>query len=344
MLFWDGQRKITTIADDGSALVYDFGSDSFRPRKRPGGPVLSKWRKHPHHGDIYLGWRGATGKPVVYRHGETGGVPPVSYTRPTLQRQINAAGGSPVVIKEGHYKRGPKLRGTRTVDFNWVSIDKMHNNGFVTVDGGPHVIRHLKLEKDGRAGIWGQNNPSFTLDGFEIQGQQFGILTGGSAGGHVSVNNGEIRDGRKCNKFGRCHNLYIGNVAEFTATNLKSLRHHGGGHLLKSRSRRNVIASSVFDGGESHHSRVLDFPCGGYVEIRDTVMIQSPNADNQDLMSIAVETKNCKLTGEEKHTLVLEDVRMIANKPKARVLTAHFPVEIICRGNNEFVNVDSICQ
>lgn len=343
LLFWNGRGKVTSVSRDGKVLVYKFPN----PVKAVKGhaAVFNKWFRHPDHPDIYLGIASATGFPVVYRHGETGGRKGVTFTEPGLQPQIDAAGSGPLKIKSGDYHKGAKLTGSTDVDYSGVrSIARPHNHGYLTVDGGPHRIRGLKLSGGGEAALWLQHTARATVEDFNFSGQQFGIITSND-GGELHIRNGVIRNGGRCSRFGNCHNVYAGDIDLVTVDGLKSYGRNDGGHLFKSRAARTLIDNALFDGGKSRHSRLLDFPCGGHVEIRNSTMIQSPNSDNGDLMAIAVEDRICGLDGTETHTLLLENTRWEYRKQvKARrVLSSHHPVRITCVGDNVFVGVESIC-
>lgn len=336
VIYWDGYRTVYTQSPDGEWRMFDYSGGTPATHSEF---VYSKWFKHPGYDDIYLGWSLAEEKPVVYRHAGLGEpMASIDYATPTLQQQVNAS--DDVLISPGHYESGPKIEGSKIVDFQNVEIDKPHNNGFVTVDGGPHVIRNLTISHDGRSGVWGQYGANFVLDGFDIQRQQFGVITS-DATDYVEMRNGEIRDGTSCDSYGKCHNVYVGTgTPELVVDNVKSLRHHGGGHLLKSGAVINKISNSVFDGGDSNHSRIFDFYCAERVEIKNSVMIQSPNSDNDDLISVAIGTR-CPPSVQP--VLILENTEWHASAKARRFMSTHFDAIVKCVGVNVFEGVESPC-
>lgn len=345
LLFWNGKGKLTTLDADGNVRIYRYSNDQ---EFKKFGHVYTKFRKDPRYRDIYVGWSGARTNPVVIRFDGEGGTQAPEYVRTSLQHQVN--GGATRFIP-GSYFKGVRLSGAKDYDFSGVeAIATPRNHGYVTIDGragGPTVVRNLPPLAGGESCVRGQYGARFEIRGLQCAGTRFGIITGNDPDGahrsEVHIIGGTISGGRNCPETGKCHNVYIGRSKLATVDGLTSLGRSDRGHLFKSRADANVIENSVFDGGQSHHSRLLDFPCGGYVHLKNVKMIQSPNSDNRDLMSMAVESKNCGLHGDEKHTLVLENVDVTATVDKARFLTSHFPVEIVCRGRNTFKGVESVC-
>lgn len=335
LLFWNKNRRVHTLDAKGTwqTFKFDDGTDTSSTRH-----VYSKFIRHPKHDDIYLGWSAANGNPVVYRHDDSRSVKPTVYTNPPLQQQINAS--KPVNIKPGTYEHGVLLKGSRTVDFQNADIEKMRGNGFVVVSGGPHLIRNLKVSRKGRSGVWARDSADFTLDGFDINNQQFGIITSKDSV-NVTLTNGKVRNGTACDAYGRCHNVYVGSRTPHLAVdNISSINHHGGGHLLKSGAIVNVIRNSTFDGGKSNHSRIFDFYCAERVEIRDSVMTQSPNSDNEDLISVAI-GKRCPPS--IRPMLLLENTVWHASPKAQRFLSTHYDTRIECSGKNVFHGIDDPC-
>ena len=67
------------------------------------------------------------------------------------------------------------------------------------------------------------------------------------------------------------------------------------GHLLKSRAKRTTVRNSRLLGLDGNHSRVIDLSCGGRLDVRNSVLQSSSNADNADLIAIGVEPEsNCR--------------------------------------------------
>ena len=256
--------------------------------------------------------------------------PPTPPARDDLQRQIDQ-GGDLVVIEPGRYHGGVVLDEPKDVDFSGVEILGATGHGAVIAKGGPHTIRNLRYHTSHRSAIWCQDTPVVTVIGCDFSNQQNGIITSNN-GGELRVYDTVIRGGS--GEWGRVHCIYAGEIDYFECRNLQSLGHRSAGHLLKSRAPQNLVKDSTFDGLDTRHSRIMDFPCGGDIRIENCTMRQSINSDNNDLISIAVE--QCQV---EFSTLTLHNTYWEANKSNPRFLTTHQTVEIICEGDNEFVNV-----
>lgn len=306
---WDGYQKIWT---------HDWQTNEWQlhhwneggPRKGDRSKVYSKWLKVPGHENIFVGWSSQETGPFVYLHQELS--KKVVISKRSLQNLVDTA-GSQLKVESGIYRKGAHLRKPIDIDLEGVRIMEHAGHGALVVHGGPHIIRNFKQSDSGRAGIWAQDTPRLKLIGFDITNQQFAVITSNN-GGEIWLENGVARDIRGGPQYGQQHSFYIGEVDKVTLKNVQSLRHHFGGHLFKSRAPVNVIEDSVFDGGTSNHSRILDFSCGGDIVIRNTRMIQSAKSDNRDLFSIAPE-KSCNRGVES--TVRIENSYIEARKKKA---------------------------
>ncbi|MCB1801703.1 MAG: hypothetical protein KDI82_08455 [Gammaproteobacteria bacterium] len=268
--------------------------------------------------------------------------PPAAVAAPAavrldLQKQIDAS--ESVVVQPGNYAGTVRLVAPRDVDFAGVVISGATGNGYVEAAGGPHKVRNLTVTQPARSAVWTMHTPRVTVEGLQASNQQFGVISSND-GGELTIHDSTIRDG-KGGEYGRTHNVYAGEIDRLNVRRLQSLGHHNAGHLLKSRAAESLIDDSVLDGLESHHSRILDFPCGGKISISDSKMRQSPKSDNNDLIAIGVES--CRRNVFKASILTLENTTWIATRPNARFLSAKHPVEIVCKGTNRFDGVASPC-
>jgi hypothetical protein len=87
---------------------------------------------------------------------------------------------------------------------------------------------------------------------------------------------------------GRTHNIYVGKIGRLEVDN--SYFHDVPvGHLLKSRALETVITDSRFFSQGSTASYEIDLPNGGRAELRDNVIQQGPNSQNQIIIAFGAE-------------------------------------------------------
>lgn len=185
---------------------------------------------------------------------------------------------------------------------------------------------------------------SLTLRAVQISDSDGGFaLTGNGPTGTVLVENSL---GERNGNGGQAHGIYTGAGIGTTVCNgSRVLGGKGAGHLWKSRSQANLLLGCTLDGLDTHHSRVVDIPCGGTLHIKDTKLVQSPAADNRDLIAIGVEA--CREAANRpqpwESRVIFENATVIATKPNPRLFTTKEPLTVECRGTNMFVGVASPC-
>lgn len=291
LISWSGRSIISSYNPEKDQWrVYDW--------KNEGGPqdgdnrVYTKWQYLPDY-DLFVGLSKHTTGVWVYKHPKN--LAWKTLTGDSPQALINRANaGERIQIPAGTYSRGFKINKPLTVDMTGVELlQPIGGKGYVIIQGGPITIENFDIRHPPGCGtncaaFRLEKNPVVTLRNGIIANQENGILSGND-GGQITLRDIKIIDTQGGARFGQQHGVYIGQADRLSVDNVQILSHHNGGHLLKSRALINEINNSRIDGQNSRHSRILDFPCGGTITIENSILIQSPSADNQDLFAIAPE-------------------------------------------------------
>lgn len=329
LLTWAGRNNIAKLSQSGVELIEHTSGPGNTPYY-----IYSKWSYLPAH-DVYVGVGCANCPVYLYKYAP--GTAQAMSASPA-QQFVDAK----TKIPKGNYASGLALSGDITVDLTDVKIfNGVQGKGLIVVNNGPATISNAVLDHryqcSGCGAIRGQYHPNITIKDSYIANQENGVLTGND-GGILRIENSVIENNYTAYEPGQSHNVYAGTSEEFWFINSKSGCYKNKGHSLKSRAAKNYIHGSTIDQGDCNNSRLFDFSCGGYIEIKDSVMVQSPNSDNQDLISIAVES--CAVP---ESTLVLEGTHWTANRANASFLTTKKVVNIECIGTNTFIGVASPC-
>jgi len=177
---------------------------------------------------------------------------------------VEAAPGGPVVIE------GPACAGKGL---------------FVAAAPGLTVIgltfRGAAVPDGNGAGIRGDGGGDLTVRRSTFEGNENGILAGGTAAARLVIEdsvfrgNGALREGRDC-----AHGVYAGT---FGAVVIR--RSHFVGtrtcHHVKSRAlRTEVLDSTIEDGPEGDSSYLIDVPNGGDLLVARSTLRKGPRSDN----------------------------------------------------------------
>lgn len=88
---------------------------------------------------------------------------------------------------------------------------------------------------------------------------------------------------------GHAHAVYFGNSSQVTIKNSLFLSTKEEGHEYKSRAMRNTIECSVFASLDGSDSYSLNFPDGGVVDVRNSVIEQGPYGANSGIIDYGSE-------------------------------------------------------
>lgn len=328
VLSWAGRNNVAVLSNQGVQLIEHTSGPGNTPYY-----IYSKWT-YLENLDLYVGVPCANCAVWLYKYDGGGQAMAAGST----QEFVNAN----TTIPAGNYAAGFTTKGKITVDLTDVKIlNGVQGKGLIVVNDGPATISNAVLDRryqcSGCGAIRGQYKPYITIKNSYIANQENGVLTGND-GGILRIENSVIENNYTAYEPGQSHNVYAGTSDEFWFVNSTSGCYKNKGHSLKSRAAKNYIHGSTIDQGDCNNSRLFDFSCGGYIEIKNSTMVQSPNSDNQDLISVAVE--KCAV---DNSTLVLDGTHWTAQRANARFLTTKHNVDVLCVGQNTFVGVESPC-
>lgn len=156
-----------------------------------------------------------------------------------------------------------------------------------------------------------------------------GILT--AAGSTMSL---EVHDSRFINNGygdGRSHNIYVGDIARFTAQGSYFTRARIG-HLLKSRARENFILYNRLTDETGTASYELEFPHGGMAYVIGNLIEQAATTDNPNIVAYGME--GLPYSSNELH---LAHNTIVNNRPAGGVFVAAAAGSTASLVNNLFV-------
>jgi hypothetical protein len=181
-------------------------------------------------------------------------------------------------------------------------------------DGGQVVMTATTSPPDGKAMITESGN--VTISGFDVSGvtvpdqngaavryqggnltiansyfhgNQDGLLGAPDPTGSITVDHSEF--GFNGGGTGNTHNIYVGEIASFTATN--SYFHDASvGHEIKSRAANNEITGNRILDNDSTSSYSIDLPSSGNARIAGNVIEQGPNGQNSYIIAYGEENRD----------------------------------------------------
>jgi hypothetical protein len=152
-----------------------------------------------------------------------------------------------------------------------VTINGFDISGAAVGDGNGAAIRY--------------EGGNLTLNNDYLHNNQDGLLGAADLAGSITINDSEVayNSGN-----GSTHNLYIGDIANFTLRN--SYVHDANvGHEVKSRAENTtIIGSRIFD-NNSTASYSIDLSNGGNATIENNVIEQGPNSQNNNIIAYGAE-------------------------------------------------------
>ena len=176
---------------------------------------------------------------------------------------IEGVGGMAKIVDPTYYAGGKAAIVTGGQN---IALKNLDISGVTVPDGNGAGIRY--------------DQGTLLLDNVHLHNNQNGILGGADAAGSITIQNSEIdHNGTSA---GNTHNIYIGDVANFTLTN--SYVHDANvGHEVKSRAENNTITNNrILDNGGTS-SYAIDLPNGGNATITGNVIEQGANNPNHTI-------------------------------------------------------------
>lgn len=183
---------------------------------------------------------------------------------------IRGVGGRPHLVANGQYIWG---KGIWVCAGNNITVENIEFSGATVPDQNGAGIR---LDGNG-----------LTIRYCYFHDNENGILTNNSNTGDILIEYSEFNH----NGFGTgfTHNLYIGHVNKLTFR--YNYSHHAFiGHNLKSRANENYIMyNRIMDEQTGRSSRLIDLPNGGFSIVMGNLLMQGPNAENNNLVGYGLE-------------------------------------------------------
>ena len=131
-----------------------------------------------------------------------------------------------------------------------------------------------------------QEGANLTVRRCYFHNNEEGILTGADPSSKILIENTEFAENGYPD--GQSHNMYIGNIGEFTLR--YSYSHDSiSGHLMKSRAQRNFILYNRLTDESGTGSYELDLPNGGLSYVIGNVIEQGPSSENLAIIAYGEE-------------------------------------------------------
>ena len=182
---------------------------------------------------------------------------------------IQGIGTKPHLIADGQYIWG---KGIWVLFGNNITVENIEFSGATVPDKNGAGIR--------------LDGVGMTIRDCYFHDNENGILTA-SGGGNILIEYSEFA----YNGFGdgQSHNLYVNNVDRLTFR--YNYSHHAKiGHNLKTRAAENIISyNRIMDEGTGNSSRLIDLSNGGKTTIIGNLLMQGPNAKNNNLIGYGLE-------------------------------------------------------
>ena len=166
-------------------------------------------------------------------------------------------------------------------------VDPTYNAGgkAAIVTGGQNIVlRNLDISgvtvPDANGAAVRYDQGTLLLDNVHLHDNQNGILGAPDPTGSITIQNSEIdHNGTSA---GNTHNIYIGDIAQFTLTN--SYIHDANvGHEVKSRAENNTITNNRILDNSGSSSYSIDLPNGGNAVITGNIIEQGVNNQNHTI-------------------------------------------------------------
>ncbi|MET0087448.1 MAG: hypothetical protein ABW082_13145 [Sedimenticola sp.] len=298
---WNGTSKVSVFDPDSDPVwkTYEWGDN---------GPdignsrVYGKWVYLDKEG-VFIGLTTHKTGVWVYKHPENGSY--IEYSNNNIQKLVDSAKpGSSIVIPPGIYNKGLFIRKSMNLNLDGVSLrgivgkkgvlNVKCNNCSVVIDNFRTDGLVSGCRSGNCAGIKAEGiNFSLKVRDSHIKNTVMGILTD-NRGGELIVENTLIEDtGFRQLTPEYAHGIYAGRIDTLIVKQSSILSPFGKGHIVKSRATVTDIDQSVLAGLDGEHSRIIDFPCGGELSVTSSVLQHGHNADNDDLMAVGTESRNC---------------------------------------------------
>lgn len=353
---WNGSSKVFRFNPDDeqehwSMFDWSVNGPSVGDRR-----VYGKWQ-YIKEKDLFVGLSIDKTGVWIYKHPKH--KKGVTFSKQSLNGLIKQAKmGDVVTIPPGKYLQGLVINKSLTVQLKDVLFYGLSGSkGIINVkcDGCRVIIEDFSgngkvtgCQGGNCAGIKAEGkNFSLHVKRAHIDSTVMGILTD-NRGGELIVEDSLIENsGLNDRSREVAHGLYAGLIDRVVITNSTIRRPFGNGHVFKSRAKETVITNSVLAGLDGRPSRVIDYPCGGKLTVTNSVIQQSEQTDNIDLISVGTEPKYCHGTLRPSDVSITDNWIIFdrdrssdersARHGKNQLFTWRAPVQSINVSNNKII-------
>lgn len=185
---------------------------------------------------------------------------------------------------------------------NFVATHQPPNGKAIIDEGGNTTLKNLSFSgvtvPDGNGAGVRYENGNLVIENSTFTGNQDGLLGNVDPNGTITISNSEFD--ANGGGTGNTHNIYIGDIAQFTITD-SYIHGANAGHEIKSRAESNTITDNRILDNNSTSSYSIDLPNGGDATISGNVIEQGPNGANGNIIAYGEEGGSSTLSGT-KHT------------------------------------------
>lgn len=171
---------------------------------------------------------------------------------------------------------GPKVcgrKGILVIGGHDVRIESLELHGAIDTTNTDNNWAGVRLDSNGQIA-------NIQLRDLFIHDCDNGVL-GPNISAHPNVLLVESSVFSQLGRAGYAHGLYIGEAPDlFVIRNSTVSSNHDDGHLIKSRAHHSIVECSTVASLNGENSYAMDFPNGGTVEVRNSVVEQGPNINN----------------------------------------------------------------
>jgi hypothetical protein len=347
---WDGNHTILVIDDirapEPRWNFFDW-SDAGPPSGDEPGRVYSKWQYIPTH-DLFVGLSDHTTGVWIYKHPKA--MPGMKLSKTNLDHLIREAKkGSVVQIPPGFYSQGLFINKSLTVKLKNVRLwGVAEDKGIINVNcNGCNVVIEDFYGEGRKAGCLDENcagikaegeNFHLTVRRARLDNTVMGILTD-DRGGKLVVEDSLIENtglNDRSDAYG--HGLYAGTINSLILRRTTIRNVNSSGHTLKSRAQETILENVHLLGKQGFHSRSIDLPCGGTLQMTNSIIQHGVNSENYDVIALGTEPDDCKIYPSRirlnKNWIVVD---RIGNNT---LFSWHSPLSILILKNNHIVNLD----
>ena len=169
---------------------------------------------------------------------------------------------------------------------NLVATQEPWNGKGIFDVGGNTTLKNLAFsgaaDGDGNGAGVRYEGGNLTIQNCLFDNNQDGLLGNPDPNGTITIDSSEFYGNGTT--AGNAHNMYIGNIKQFTITN-SYIHDANTGHEIKSRAMNNTIENNrIFDNG-STASYSIDLPDGGNAEVQGNVIEKGSNSGNPNVIA-----------------------------------------------------------